>query len=128
MTYSSAHMCKMPASISQISSQYASPASVDCPNWPLIDEELATMLCPLHFELVNEIIIPSIAAEEATTLVNAYLHHHGVLMKPSTRSVPPAVPTNDYNHERAIVRLMKRLSRLKNNPGVLSRVAIPPSS
>ena len=73
------------------------------------------MLCPLHFELANEIITPSIAAEEATTLINANLDHHGVLMNPSTHSAPPAVPANnDYNHERAIVRLTKRLSRVKN--------------
>lgn len=72
------------------------------------------MLRPLHFELANEIITPSIAAEEAT-LVNAHLDHHGVLGKPSTHSAHPAVPANDdYNRERAIVRLTKRLSRVKN--------------
>ena len=94
----------MPASISQTSSQYASPAGVDGPNWSLINEELATILRPLHFELANEIITLSIAAEEAATLVNAHLDHHGVLRKPSTRSTHPAVPANnDYNRERATV-------------------------
>ena len=64
--------------------EYASPAGVDSPNWPLINEELAIMLCSLHFELANKIITPSIAAEEAATLVNAHFDHHVVPMKPST--------------------------------------------
>jgi len=102
----------MPASLCQTSSQYASPAGLDGPNWPLINEELATMLRPLHSELANDIITPSTAAEEFSILVNAHLDHHLILKKPSTLSASPIA--NDYNRERTIVRLTKRLARVKN--------------
>ena len=53
----------MSASLSQTSSQLAASAGIDSANWSLIDEELTSMLRPLHSELANGIISPGTAAQ-----------------------------------------------------------------
>ena len=103
---------KMPASVSQPSSQAAATAGIDAHNWSLINEELATMISPLHSELANDIITPSVAAEEFASLVGAHLEHRCALKKSPTQST--GLTTNGHNRERAAVRLTKRLAKLKN--------------
>ena len=102
---------EMRASVSQPSLQAATTAGFDSHNWSLINEELATMICPLHSELVNN-ITPSVAAKEFASLVSAHLEHRCALKKSPTQSI--GLTTNGQIRERAIVRLTKCLAELKN--------------
>ena len=102
----------MPASVSQPSSQTAATAGFDSHNWSLSNEELATMVYPLHSELANDIITPSVAAEEFASLVSAHLEHRCALKKSPTQFTD--LTTNGQIWERAIVKLIKRLAKLEN--------------
>ena len=47
--------------------------------WPSINEDLASMLAPLHVELENDIALLYEAAVEFAFLITAQLEHHGAL-------------------------------------------------
>ena len=83
----------MPASVSQTSLQIATPAGSHGTDWSLIDEELTTVLRPLHSELAIGIVSPSTAAEEFVSPVTAHLDYHCALKKLTTLLVPLFLPT-----------------------------------
>ena len=80
-------------------------------DWSTINEELASMLAPLHVELANNIAPPceagvEFAAVEFASLITAHLEHHGTLQrcKPSSTNCQP-------HRNCAIVHLTKCLAK-----------------
>ena len=99
----------MPATISQPPSQVAVSAGIYSIDWPLINEELSSMLLPLHAELANKVVSTDVAAEELVSLINAHPEHYCVL-----RHVSPCPAPEQHHRSRSVVRLTDRLARLKN--------------
>ena len=78
--------------------------------WSVVNEELVTMLSPIHAELANNVCSPCEAAEEFSTLITAHLRHHSLIHRDKTSS------QQAFQHrDRAVVRLTKRLAAIKNN-------------
>ena len=98
----------MSAMTSQSLSQSANVASLKDPKWIVVNEELPTMLSPLHFELCNDVISPNVAMVEFVSLVRAHLESHGLIKtnKPHT--------DKDHHRECSIVKLTERLTKVKN--------------
>ena len=92
------------------SSQEATVPGHPTIDWFTINEELASMLSPVHAELANNICSPREAAEEFVTLITAHLKHH-LVIRPGSSSTQQIF----QHRERAIVRLTKRLAYIKNN-------------
>ena len=97
----------MPATSIQTSSQSASSAGVtDC---LVINEEFVSMLSPLHCELSNNIVSPSVAVEEFVSLLNPHLEHYSV----NNHSLDPSLSLSNHR-ECSIVHPTKTLAKFKN--------------
>jgi hypothetical protein len=79
------------------------------PNWEDINEELFTMIRPLQWELNNDIISTTIAAEELVGLLQSHLYSRGVL---NQRSLSRS--QLKLHRDRAIMCLTNKLAKLKN--------------
>ena len=90
-------------------SQFATRGSLSKPNWCFINEELATMILPLHLELNNNIISTRRAADEFATLTESHLDHHGILKR------KPFQKSQNSHREITIVHLSKHLTKIKND-------------
>ena len=60
-------------------SQEATVPNRHTTEWSTINEELASMLSPIHAELANDVSSPCEAADEFTTLIIAHLRYYSVI-------------------------------------------------